>query len=576
MRDANKLVEKSVELQMDNAYAMDRTKQAFQGLKDAFGARLTTPLAYLLNLLTGLIKLLGKAYETAAKSYAQAAAQSTFATVLFAQSFQFLVESIQNAFDPTYNFKDELRDFVLDMLKLREEIFEKSNELALPDIYPGFEDSAADAANKIDEANETIIESVKDLHKQLLDEQRDFNDEMESLWTDYQRDLNQLKIDSIRDRNKSNADYYADAYEIARRMNDDMEAEETKFQLDLAQINREYAQKKADAEQKYRDKEYKAQKDFEEKMRRLREEFLFGLEDALRERDARQVLRLIRRFNLDQARLERERESEREDRQREYRRELEDIERQKQERLQKLSEEHQARMLEIKRQEAIELRELEIKHKAELLAIGQRLIDEQTDRKTRYEQQKADAEAQFAERITRLGEELGEELGLTKAMLDQIYAEYVRTYGADGLIPQVMNGFLIYLSKVNAQISQQIQAMAGMMSGAFTGSEPKNYQYYQPPYQSPSNILNPPYGYATGAKDMLVTSPRVIQVGEVPEMVNITPINRLSSAERANGAGNKNGTINIELWLSPDLQARVMDSTLDQVANIMLDIQRRR
>jgi len=39
---------------------------------------------------------------------------------------------------------------------------------------------------------------------------------------------------------------------------------------------------------------------------------------------------------------------------------------------------------------------------------------------------------------------------------------------------------------------------------------------------------------------------------------------------------NKNGTINIELWLSPDLQARVMDSTLDQVANIMLDIQRRR
>lgn len=580
MRDANKLVEKSTELQKDNAYALNRTKQAWQGLKDAFGARLTTPLALVLNLLTDLIKLLGQGYQKAAMAYAQAAAQSTFATLLFAESFKFLINAVQNSFNPLYNFKDELRGFVGDMLKVREELFKQSFGAALPDIFVGFEDSIADAASGIDESKEMIIESVKELHKRLIDEQTSFNDDMDSLWKDYQRDLEQLEIDAARKREEVWIDYSANLAEIARKAADDVIAENTKYQLDLLQINREYSQKREDAEQKYRDKEAKAEKDFQEKLRRLREEFLFDLEDALRERDARQVLRLIRRFNLEQARLERERTSAREDRENEYRRELEDIDAQKAERLRKLSEEHQARLLEIRRQAQIEIRELGIKNQAELAEIDRRLVQEQTDRLARYEQQKADREEQFKKDLERLGLELGEELGLTQEMLNRIYQEYLNTYGPDGLIPQVMNGFLIYLAQVNAEISRQIQMLAGMMAGAFSGSEPKNYQYYQPPASSFSGIEPKSgsgyYGYATGAKDMLVTSPKIIKVGEVPELINITPLNRLSSAERVGEAINKNGTINIELWLSPDLQARVMDNTMSELANVMLNIQRSR
>jgi hypothetical protein len=63
---------------------------------------------------------------------------------------------------------------------------------------------------------------------------------------------------------------------------------------------------------------------------------------------------------------------------------------------------------------------------------------------------------------------------------------------------------------------------------------------------------------------------------EIPEIINITPLNRLSSAERLGGTANKNGTINIELWLSPDLQARVINDTMNQISDIMVNIQRRR
>ena len=214
-------------------------------------------------------------------------------------------------------------------------------------------------------------------------------------------------------------------------------------------------------------------------------------------------------------------------------------------------------MLEIKRQEVIELRELEIKHAAELVEIDRRLQQEQDDRKLRYDQQQADLKERFEERIREIGTELQAEYNLTKEQLDKIGNEYTKLYGQNGVVQRAIDYALIYLSAAYAQFAGGF--------GAFQSGQPIQ-PYTPPPIHYP--------GYATGATDMLVTSPKIIKVGEVPELVNITPLNRIGSA--MGETGDKSGTITIELLLSPDLQARVMDSTLDQVANIMLDIQRRR
>ena len=172
---------------------------------------------------------------------------------------------------------------------------------------------------------------------------------------------------------------------------------------------------------------------------------------------------------------------------------------------------------------------------------------------------------QFKERIDEIGEGLAKEYSLTKEILDKIAAEYIYLYGEDGVMQQTLDAALRYLEAFYTQYSQ-------MMGGLYPGPTPwKNLPKNKP---APYNPL-PGSNRALGATDMLVTSPKIIQVGEVPELINITPLNRIGSSG-IGGVGEKGGTITLDVWLSPDLEARVRDSTLNDVADIMLDIQRRR
>ena len=81
---------------------------------------------------------------------------------------------------------------------------------------------------------------------------------------------------------------------------------------------------------------------------------MFDLEDALRERDARQVLRLIRRFNLEKDRLNREKNQEAEERRTSHRDELRDLDAQRRERIRILNEELAFRIAQIRRANLLE------------------------------------------------------------------------------------------------------------------------------------------------------------------------------------------------------------------------------
>lgn len=564
MRDAIKLLEKAKEIQKGDEYAATRLSAAWTELKNIIGIRMTPALADLYDGLTAIIN--GK-YGIKQLITWLREASATFQTMTssaipaLARAFQFWGEVMQNVLNPKFDFKKALAEYFTDVQRIWNENLFKFKQFNLPDIYGGMKDSAIGAGTALEDANDTIEKATDELYTNISEAEKQFTEDSLDLWKDYNRDLEQLTIDHLRREGESWLQYFAEQAAIWRKSYDDIVGENIKFQLDLEQINREYTQKRADAEQKYRDKEAKAERDFQEKLRRLREEFLFDLEDALRERDARQVLRLIRRFNLEQERLNRERAAEREDSQLAYRRELEDIDRQKAERLQKLNEEHQARLAEIRRQEAIELRELEIKHNAEMAEIDRRLQQERDDRTTRWEQQQSDLKDQFNARVKEIIANLVTEYSLTAPMLEAIGAAYTKIYGPNGVIQGALASYIAYLGVVQASIAALNSAW---QPGAFSGSEPKGYPFYSPPINSGPR--------ATGAKNWAVTSPRTMTVGEVPEMVNITPLNRLSSSDM----GSKDGTITVELLLSPDLQARVIDNTMTEVANVMLDIQRRR
>ena len=81
----------------------------------------------------------------------------------------------------------------------------------------------------------------------------------------------------------------------------------------IEDINRKYAEKIADidaaqweAREQARADEEQREREFQNRMQELKEKFLMDLDDALHERNARQILKLIKQYNLDKLQMERQ------------------------------------------------------------------------------------------------------------------------------------------------------------------------------------------------------------------------------------------------------------------------------
>ena len=61
-----------------------------------------------------------------------------------------------------------------------------------------------------------------------------------------------------------------------------------------------------------------------------------------------------------------------------------------------------------------------------------------------------------------------------------------------------------------------------------------------------------------------------------PEIASFIPLRKLGGSNPTGGlsAAGANGKVDIELWLSPDLEARVMNNTLNETANVFAKINR--
>jgi hypothetical protein len=101
----------------------------------------------------------------------------------------------------------------------------------------------------------------------------------------------------------------------------------------VADINLDAQQKVADAKRKAREDELKAERDLLQKLKELREQFLLDLEDALHERDARQVLRLIKEYQFNKQNIIDRKKMEDEERRAKLAADLRNIEIERQQRL---------------------------------------------------------------------------------------------------------------------------------------------------------------------------------------------------------------------------------------------------
>jgi hypothetical protein len=350
------------------------------------------------------------------------------------------------------------------------------------------------------------------LDDEAAEKQQKIADDIREIFRKFQEDLLDASI---------NLQRQLDDIETKRLQN--VADEELEWAQKIEEINRSTEDKIAEATENFHLKELEAEEKFQEQLTKLREGFLLDLEDALRERDALQVLRLIRRFNLAQTQLSREAALEAEQRQRAFEDELADIQEQR----------------------AIRLRELQIEHEQRLAEIE---LQAQRERDA--------AQLDYARKLEDLQRHMNDRLAILKAGLEAELA--LHAAAGQALIAQAVS-----LADILRQVYGSIfgDSSANLDAGGGGGGKP----------------AIPPLKFQHGGT-LVARKPTLALFGEVPEVVQFSPIGRIGRNEdRVFGGGlpfdrprHDRGRMDIRIDLSRDLVGRIIDNALDDLANVII------
>ena len=304
----------------------------------------------------------------------------------------------------------------------------------------------------------------------------------------------------------------------------------------LASIDRQANERRIKSTMDFQVREEREKQDHLLRMSRLEEDFLFDLDDAVRERDALAVLQLQRRHNLEKKRAEEDFKNKKTRRGEDFELELKEIERQRV----------------IRRQLAID----EFNQRMEMLAEEERLRAERA--REDAERQKQLLEDQMEQRLRLVVKALGEELNLNAEELQQLFQLMEQYYGANGWFVQLVDGYYTWLA---GQGSIGTPDIPGTTSGSGAdipvGGGPQQFQ--------------------RGA-DFIATSPQLISIAEgSPERIQITPLTGATMAPRGDaGMGGASGRVGIDLdiALEDGLMAEVADQVMSEVADVITNIRR--
>lgn len=279
------------------------------------------------------------------------------------------------------------------------------------------------------------------------------------------------------------------------------------------------------------------------KMQRMEEDYLLDLEDAVRERDARAVLLLMRKHRIDVRRAEEDAGIQRRDRREDFEQEMRDIAEQAEIRKQELYNQWQER----RQMEIQEARE----HFQELVA--QWVTENDIN----------------AQGIAALHQMLVDEYGQNGAVVALFDAAADSVVGSAARIVQAS-------STAMAAVNQVYLAWARMERGPTAYPQNSLWGAGGAPIQGRGvggMGWNPYTGYQTGG-DFIATGPRTIRVGEGrPEAVSIRP---LSGAAPAGAAAPGGGHMEIDLNVraDPRLIVEASEAAMSEVADVFINITR--
>lgn len=327
-------------------------------------------------------------------------------------------------------------------------------------------------------------------------------------------------------------------------------------------INRDAEREIAALKEKQREEDLRAEEDYQNKLWELRMRFLMDLEEALHARDARQVIRLQKQYEIDKEALERKKNLDDKNREEDQRNQLEDIEIKRQQRLEDAKREYDEKLFDQRLAKQRELDDLNVWYKREQDDLQknierklQALVDGWIDEKKITEQNAAEVYGILYKYFGPGG------------MTDAIY-NYMASKLAIPVVPQVMTGYSLGGGLASAPTSSITGYSTGGGLAATTGT------------RTPTSPQRRGGLQMAEGGTLIATRPTTVTFGEAgAEMAMFTPLNRIGRDTgrvftEGSGSLGLNGQIVVSLDLSPDLEARVVENSVNGVADVLLKVNR--
>lgn len=473
------------------------------------------------------------------------------------------------------------------------------NEIYTPNV-PDTPTSIGTQAGMIEGQTKEEARNIEEAFAELRDKIEEENRKLEQEQFEAKIDL-EIKLEDIDIK-------YADKVEdIIREYNQNIEDAVKDYNQTVSEINADYQSQVAEATASFQQEQLQAEQDFQNEMLKLKEDYLMDLEDALHERDARQVLRLMKEYQLNKTQATRDHQLEMAQNAAEFQQEMAQMAAEKAQRLEEARIEHEQK-----------LEELQIAKERELEEANLWREREREEAYRDYQRKMAYLQRQYQQELQLLAQKLREEFNLTAQQAQALnnmlsgnlsaYSQYAQAMvsqtnaaiaqmnaGAGGGVPSGGGGTPTSTTTTNTPatllsgalgagsgsapgstgLSSNPSFMRGLL-GSMLGVVPTVWD--SPVWDSLRNFL----GLAEGGT-VIANGPTPIMMGERgPEMATFLPLNRTgknidkifgNTDLLGQGGG---GQVTIALDLSPDLEGRIVANSLDQMATVVMHTRMRK
>lgn len=521
-----------------------QTERARKTLGDLFVPVTVKMKEFWANVKTGFAGLVGIIVVTIQKMVATAVSN----LLALAASIQFIFDNIGKA-----GFWEKMEQLPGLFEKARDEAFWdiwKTQTEAMTGAIDELEQSAEGAAGAIGELGEELGVTAEQLAL-FIDQARKFDEGMEKIARKLQQSIDDIEESFRKRRARAEVD----------------------FQRDMRDIDRDAAIDRLEAIRDFQIDEIRMREDHRLDIRQLEERFLLDLEDAVRDRDARQVLQLQRRFNLEKKQRE------------------EDFNLRTKRRREDLGFELQ----QIQRDRALRRQERLAAFREEIMDSLAMEEERKAQARLRAERQEAELLEQIKNRLLALTEAAEGELGIEKEKLDALVNALTEVYGEDGpwvawhrVAVETTQGAATGIANANQQIInnlaqtegairahlaflQQAANQSAQLGAMIGGSRETGGGRFGGKFFTPG-------GLRQRGGSIFATGPTGFVAGEGrPERVDISPLSRSTGKPSAGfrGGGQDRLAIDLNVEASEMLVVEVADQTMSEVADVFVNISQR-